>query len=238
MTEHHKRNGEGRIVDDVDTLFTGRKSLASYDDARSALGRLRVPTLLHARAADERLFVANFDGTGNDAGGDPEHLTNVARFAADLSEHVDPRVGFGYLRGPGTHPLGLIRGPDGAWGISHDARVRDMYRAFALQVRDWLRDNPNADIRLVSIGFSRGAEEAAALARMVHERGVVIPEGNGFRQLVAPGKIPQAVALFDPVGTGHPRAHDRQLPASVVSGIQVVAGDEKRSQFPSTTIIR
>lgn len=55
--------------------------------------------------------------------------------------------------------------------------------------------------------------------------------------LVEPGGIPQAVGLFDPVGTGEPRNHDRRLPPSVLSGFQISAEDERRNLFQSTRIL-
>jgi len=54
--------------------------------------------------------------------------------------------------------------------------------------------------------------------------------------LVAPGKTMQAVLLFDPVATGV-KEHDRRLPPSVVSVLQITAEDEARDPFKSTNHI-
>ncbi|MGO4782137.1 DUF2235 domain-containing protein, partial [Lysobacter sp. 2RAB21] len=51
------------------------------------------------------------------------------------------------------------------------------------------------------------------------------------------GQVPQAVGLFDPVGTGEPRNHDRRLPPTVMSAFQITAEDERRDQFKSTNIL-
>ena len=56
--------------------------------------------------------------------------------------------------------------------------------------------------------------------------------------LVEPGQVAQAVGLFDPVGTGDPvKHHDRRLPPSVISGIQITAADERRGLFKSDRIV-
>ena len=51
-----------------------------------------------------------------------------------------------------------------------------------------------------------------------------------------PGTVVQAIGLFDPVGTGVPRDHDRRPAASVMSGFQITAGDERRNLFQGTRI--
>ncbi|QDE40665.1 DUF2235 domain-containing protein [Luteibacter pinisoli] len=238
MKENHKRDGNGRYLDGVDTVFTGSNVLRSFDVARGQLGAFSAPSLLEVGAERQRLFVANFDGTGNHAGTDTDHITNIGRIAGAIAGSGDSRVAQAYVNGPGTDGSAPKRLADNAWGISHDERVRRMYEMFAEKAEEWLRSDPKADIRVLVTGFSRGAEEAASFTRMLHERGVEIETDSGRLRLREGGSIPQAVVLYDPVGTGHPRAHDRRLPPSVVSGIQIVAADERRTQFPSSTIIR
>src|SRR3546814_15057381 len=41
-------------------------------------------------------------------------------------------------------------------------------------------EDPEAQIRVVGLGFSRGAEEAAALLRMIEERGIQDPESAKY----------------------------------------------------------
>jgi len=127
-----------------------------------------------------------------------------------------------------------------------------MYLQFVKQSAAWLKENPDADIRIAAIGFSRGAEQAAGFTRLVEERGIRNPEGAQVTRdgdgrvlhvnyvgppLREPGTVIQAVGLFDPVGTGEPRDHDRRLPPSVVSGFQITADDERRNLFPSTRML-
>lgn len=238
MVEKHKLDGRGRPVDDVDMRAVSKRSLQQFDDGRDDLRRHVVPILLRREARHDRLFMANFDGTGNDVRTDPEHMTNIGRFALAAESIRDPRFATHYLPGPGTQALKLRKGFDAATGRSLDSRVEEMYEWIAIKAAEWIAEDPDAEIRVLVTGFSRGAEQAAVLTRIIHERGIVIVDSNGHRrQLVEPGKVAQSIGLFDPVGTGHPHSHDRVLAPSVVSGFQIVARDERRTQFPVSMII-
>ena len=67
------------------TPFTPEQ-LQSFRDASDALSRFKAPMLAHADNLHERIFLAAFDGTGNDGDKDPEHANrdegNCADYAA------------------------------------------------------------------------------------------------------------------------------------------------------------
>ena len=253
MTEKHKVGADGILKDGTRLIPVTRQDFAWYDQAQQSLSHLSVAELLHANNPHERLFIANFDGTGNDATRDPDHATTIGVFYKRLEKISDhnPRVAAQYLPGPGTQSLLFPRVADGAYGYTYDRRIEDMYGKFIRQADKWLKEDPDAQIRIVATGFSRGAEQAAGLTRLVHERGIQDPAGEKVHRhifgpdtvtythppLVAPHQIPQAVMLIDPVGTGRPHSRDRQLPPSVVSGFQLTARDERRDAFPETLII-
>jgi hypothetical protein len=159
-------------------------------------------------------------------------------------------VASGYVPGPGTGSYGTW---DGARGHTFEERAETMYRQFIEQSGRWLRENPNADIRVAAIGFSRGAEEAAYFTQLVQDRGIQDPTGARYTTthdglvssvqytkppLVAPGQVIQAAGLMDPVATGDPRNYDRRLAEGVVSAFQVTARDETRDQFVGTPHVR
>nr|WP_255692573.1 DUF2235 domain-containing protein [Luteimonas sp. XNQY3] len=207
---------------------------------------------------EQRLFVASFDGTGNSKR-DPAKFTNIAlvdeqirsyaRVAEDRLGHVP--IHAGYVEGPGTQGgvSGMI---DAAYGGSYEARIEDMYLQFVSQTKIWLDENPDADIRILATGFSRGAEQAAGFTRLVEARGIQNPtdavvkrdaDGLIVGQVVypnpplrEPGQVIQAAVLFDPVGTGAPRQNDRRLAESVVSAFQITALHERRNLFQGTWI--
>jgi hypothetical protein len=253
MAEKHKMGADGILKDGTRMVPVTRQDFSSYDQAQHSLTQLSSPVMLHANNGHEYLAIALFDGTGNDAEHDPEHMTNIGVFAKELDQLRDthPHMASHYVSGPGTQPHLIPRITDGIYGYTYDARIEEMYAWLIRQTRDWREEDPDAQIRVAVIGFSRGAEQAAGFTRLVHERGIQDWHGEKnhhhlFRSdtltyshppLVAPGQTPQAVMLFDPVGTGRPYRRDRQLPPSVVSGLQITARDERRDAFPSTLII-
>ena len=141
---------------------------------------------------------------------------------------------------------------DGIRGYTVDERAEEMYKKFIDQAWKWKHEDSDAQIRVASVSFSRGCEESALLARLIDERGIQDPVGARYTYdshhritfveytrpaLVGPHQVAQAVALFDPVGTGHAMHEDRRLPPSVISGIQFIAMDEHRDLFKSDRII-
>ncbi|WAC62211.1 DUF2235 domain-containing protein [Pseudoxanthomonas sp. SL93] len=244
--------GGERQPDGVATYPATAEDLASYQRAKDHLGGFQAPLLKGREGGRERLYVAAFDGTGNNMFKDaPENHTNVARLARQVESLKDPAIRHGYVAGPGTQG-GLKGAYDLAQGQSYSSRMEDMYLQFTVRASEWLRENPKADIRVAAVGFSRGAEQAAGFTRMVEERGIRNPEGARVERdgdgrvlhvtyvgppLREPGTVIQAVGLFDPVGTGEPRNHDRRLPPSVVSGFQITAEDERRNLFQSTRVL-
>jgi hypothetical protein len=225
----------------------------AYSRALDDVAAMAVPRMFSSVNPHSRLYVAHFDGTGNHLGTDPEHLTNVGLMYLKLHQLStrEGRIASGYVPGPGTEGGAITRVVDSATGGSYDERLERMYHSFAGQVKQWINEDPEADIRLSVVGFSRGAEQAVAFARMVNERGVENPDGRAVAHrrfgdgsvhwtrpaLRAPGRIPTSEILFDPVGTGAPHRYDRQPPGSSVSGLQISARDERRDAFPSSQII-
>lgn len=233
--------------DGVPTTRATAADLQIYADANRQLGQMQVPVLVSRDRPNERLFVAVLDGTGNDmnnpAMGAPTGVSRVFQQIRDQQNSGQlTNVAAGYLAGPGTGPHRL----DAMQGHTFEERAETMYRQFIEQSARWRAENPNADIRVAAIGFSRGAEQAAYFTRLVEERGIQDPTGARYTTdrdglvtsvqytrppLVAPGHVPQAALLDDPVATGDPRNYDRRLAPSVVSALQITARDETRDQF-------
>lgn len=242
-----------KAADDQSAYPANTHDLQTYRDAQKALARFPVPILLHAKDGHERLYVAAFDGTGNDADGNPNEITNVGMIRNQISARQsggNQSVAVGYESGIGTQSNAVTRLVDGALGYSYEARIEQMYWKFAKQVKLWRAGDPDVQVRLADIGFSRGAVEADGFARLVDERGVLDPSSRTVardaqgrevvtytRTLIPPGEIAQTLALLDPVATGVPRWHDRRPPPSVISGFQVIAEDERRGLFKSNHII-
>lgn len=241
----------GPSIDGVRVTPATPDQLDSYRRARAQIHAFATPLLFDAGDAHARVYFALFDGTGNDARKDPEHISNVGLLAQQLDElgQLDPRVGAYYKEGPGTQG-GLVGMLDKINGGSFSERTEAVYDKFSIQAARWLKEDPLAQISVIAVGFSRGAEQAAAFARLVDARGVQRPTARMVDTFLGqtevyynapplrdPGTLPLALGLYDPVSSGEPRRHDRRPAPSVVSGLQINAGNEFRSLFPSTRIL-
>ncbi|WP_235429797.1 DUF2235 domain-containing protein [Xanthomonas sp. GPE 39] len=241
--------------DDVETYPATAQDLAAYAHSRHTLAQFQAPLLVSQQNPHTRLFVACFDGTGNDKHKDPKHITNIG--ILDDQVHAAEKAGVRniagyYVPGIGTQDDALTRNLDGALGYSYGPRMEEMYLKFIRQAKQWRDQDPQVEISIVSTGFSRGAVTAAMFTRMVHERGIQSPVGMNIEQgphgeilkltpthppLVPPGRTAQTVGLLDPVATGDMNLHDVRLPPSVVSGLQLTARDERRDLFPAKDIL-
>ncbi|MFZ5656510.1 MAG: phospholipase effector Tle1 domain-containing protein [Pseudomonadota bacterium] len=221
-----------------------------YRQAHAQLDDMRIPLLFDSKAPHQRLYVAAMDGTGNSMYDDrPEHWSVVAKIYRQIEDAKPANVASGYVEGTFTQD-GMRRLPskliDGRFAHTFDERVETAYYQLCMQAKKWLEEEPNAQIRVMGVGFSRGAESIAALQRLVEERGIRDPlaaevqrdrEGLVTRisyadapPLVPPGKTLQAALLYDPVQTGVEDEH-RCLMPSTVSTLQISARDEKRNLF-------
>src|SRR5690606_22345078 len=246
--------GGQRHPDGVETVPVTPEQLTAFDRAREMLAQSVAPILVREDSGTDRMFLAAFDGTGNSMKKDaPANHTNVALIYQQVLHRNRDGVGHiraGYVEGVGTQG-GLSGLRDLASGRTYQARLEDMYLQVIVQAKNWMDANPQADIRVCAIGFSRGAEQAVGFTRMVEGRGIQDPDGarvsrdrDGMIQRIEftapplrePGSVVQAIGLFDPVGTGVPRQHDRRPPPSVVSGLQLTALHVRRNLFQGTQV--
>ncbi|MGV7202016.1 phospholipase effector Tle1 domain-containing protein [Xanthomonas citri] len=251
----NERNDTKTWADGVETYPATAQDLAEYQQSRHALAQFQAPLLVSQNNPHTRLFVASFDGTGNDKYKDPEHITNIGTLDDQVQTAVSngvKNIGGYYVPGVGTQDDAFARNLDGGLGYSYGPRMEEMYLKFITQAHEWKKQDPQAEISIVSTGFSRGAVTAAMFTRMVHERGIQDPVGMQIDKgpngeilkltstnppLVPPGRTAQAVGLLDPVATGDMNLRDTRLPPSVVSGLQLTARDERRDLFPVKDII-
>ncbi|MFC6838637.1 XVIPCD domain-containing protein [Xanthomonas theicola] len=228
--------------------------LDMYTKAQALQAQQHVPILQRSAESHSYMFFAVFDGTGQDAN-DPRQLpTNVGILKAQLDElrkNPDLRIGYKYAEGIGTQHNPLARTWDGAFPYTWDDRIEETYTSLATQTRKWQQQDPEAQIRIAEVGYSRGAVLAPGFARLVDRYGIADPEDLSFGRdahghltvesprppLVPPGQVAQAMGLFDPVGTNLPKDYDARLPPSVISAFALLAADERRKAFPHQTIV-
>jgi hypothetical protein len=247
-------NGDGRERDGgVQFDLANQSDLDSYRQAQTLLDRMRIPVLLDSGNPRARLYIAGLDGTGNSMVNDePENWSVVGKLyqqVRDLKYQGITNIAGGYVEGTFTQE-GALRAPermaDGRFAHSFDERVETAYFQFCKQAKVWLQEDPDAQIRIAGVGFSRGSEQVVALMRMIDERGIRDPDGarvvfdrdNVIQTikyadrplLVEPGRTLQASLLYDPVATGVEN-ENRLIPGSGLSTFEISAIHERRDLF-------
>lgn len=184
-----------------------------------------------ATISHERLFIAVFDCSWKNASKGPSEPTTMAAIHRQLiGAHEQGRIGVGYEQTDCARHNWLTDADHGTAVI--EEKLTRMSRQLDEQSERWLQQDPQAKIALLVLGGSWGALQAAEFSAWVNTRGIRAAAG---KVLVAPGQFSQAIALLDPVGT---LPAQFRLPDSVVSGFQLSAMDEHRSDFKTLPIIK
>ena len=134
-------SGDDKKPDGVTTYPANEHDLQSYSDASRQLSQLSAPLLIRSSNPHERIFIAAFDGTGNDMSKDKAsgHMTNVALMTAQIQAAFPSRndpVQVGYVAGPGTQENRITRTVDGARGYTYEPRLEQMYEQLEYKRRD------------------------------------------------------------------------------------------------------
>ena len=271
---HQAATGRQAVPGMPDAYYATPTDLQTYHDAVTQLSQMQPATQeFDIRHNPNRyVYVAAFDGTGNDATQTLTERTNVHALYANFDRFIHgdaEQPGFSrmharYIEGPGTQNT-WTNTLDNARGNSVEDRVWEVYKDLGDKARQWKQENPDAEISVITFGFSRGAVEAAEFASVVGKYGIHaevgyrvqdnddhrfdipdpmlgdLPDIRQFRELsgelVAPGKVPIAAGLFDPVATGIAEDHDRMLPSNITTALQISARDEHRVLFPVNRIV-
>lgn len=231
-----------------------QEELELYTRAQSLQSEHRVPLLQRTDNPHEYLYFPLFDGTGQDVNNPRQLPTNIgllSKQAEFLSQDPRNRIGQYYVEGIGTQSFWLTRLIDGYRPFTWDEKIEEGYRALAIQVKEWKANDPDAQIRLAHVGYSRGAVLSVGLARLVDQYGIADPQGLKFGEnehgnitvitqrplLVAPGQTAQVMGLYDPVATNMPKNYDARLVPSVISAYSQLAFNERRVAFPHQSIV-
>ncbi|WP_310439830.1 Ig-like domain-containing protein [Sulfuricurvum sp.] len=243
------------LIDGVTTIPVST-GIDTYMTAIRLVEQMSLPKLYDTSNINSRVFLALADGTENNIN-DPAMgaATNIGILSRQLEtiNATNSNIGFFYEEGPGTQG-GLNGGLDSGFGFSYDERAEILYKEFCYQAKDWLIENPNAEISLGELGFSRGSAVIAKFNQLVHERGIVDPDSTVIsidmssgdptqwkqittydKVLQQPGTIAQSVILYDPVVTGI--SSDLSLSSSTISALQITAANEYRTLFPSMSLV-
>lgn len=228
--------------------------LQAIDGMQEAMTQIAVPTLQRRDNPHEYLFFAFLEGSGEDARkprfGPPTNVGWLYEQAKMLESEPDNRIGAHYTPGIGSQNNLIARGVDGALALTWADGIEETYLELAKQAWNWKQQDPDAEIRVAGLGYSRGAVQDAGFHRLVDRYGIANPEDLKFGRdahgnitvesslppLVPASQVAQVAVLLDPVATRMPRDYDARLPPSVISAPAVMAASERRELFPHQAI--
>lgn len=179
----HQASDGRQPADGISNAYVATQAdLQSHEDAQTVVAAMN-PKLpqFDLTNPNRYVFVAAFDGTGNDATQTTDSVTNVHRLYEDFDRFIHgdgpDRPGFSrmharYIEGPGTQSGSLESTQDGMDGRTVQDRVFEMYKDLGDKVRQWKSENPDAEVSVVTFGFSRGAVEAAEFASVIGKYGI------------------------------------------------------------------
>jgi len=175
-----------------------------------------------------KILAVLFDGTRNDRNNVPdgERPTVVADLKNILDEGGKLATPALYVPGVGTSGIWPVPLVDAAMGLSTVARAERAFTDVRKDIDDILARDPEADVRVVVIGFSRGAASARHLLNRVAET---------YTAPATPAAgVRQYAFLFDTVATGMGPRPMLRIPANVDHAVHIVADDERRIFFRPT----
>lgn len=180
-----------------------------------------------------KVFAVHFDGTENDASHVPEdeQATLVFESHQHLSALADPNLKSTYIKGVGTDWGSLTNKIAAARGTGCRENAELAYEQLAAQAKAWRAENPNCQIHVHVVGFSRGSATGLHFMNMVDKLGIRGVDPVAF----APGKVKSSAVLFDTVATGQ-QDLDLTLPNSNLSTLHLTAGGEERPYFKLSSL--
>lgn len=218
----------------------------SLHDLVAGVGYGGAPELAGRPNPHLRVFVAAFDGTNNDRDHLPkdECVSLVGEFQRNLqdTETLKSR----YYEGVGTRTNWLNKGYEDVWGSGSLERAERAYKDFTEQVEKWRKEDPNIQVHVHVMSFSRGGGSALHFLNTVDKYGAEPPKSANLSlgdfstpEPAAPqlpkalqgGNILSSATLIDTVVTGQHNILDLGLPKTTASALQITADLEIRRAF-------
>lgn len=193
-----------------------------------------------------KVYVVNFDGTRNQKDVVDHRVENMTLVAENhermiVETYNDPNLKTKYYRGVGTG-LGtgfLIDGiMDAIVGYNCAPNAANAHKDFVEQAKAWAKEDPNVEVHVHVVGFSRGSATALEFLNLVEERGAGTSREKGRHLPLAlqPGNVKSSAVLYDTVSTGQSAKLNLTVPQSTVALLHLTAGGEERALFPLRNI--
>lgn len=226
------------VLSGCTSLFSGSREVPISEEQKAKfhnLGGMAPPILPWVNDGDPSVYtlVVAFDGTNNDLFNIPEseNATVVGRLYQDVVDETlkDPRkasipvdaLSAIYYPGPGC-PSWVACPFDSALGWSTWITARQALADIESKIGNL--DTGVREIRVVVIGFSRGAATARYFLNLVAENPLVSTRGETL-------VVRSYALLFDTVATGMANYLNLALPASLEFAYHFVAQNETRKFF-------
>ena len=229
----------GSLTDQTPQRDATASELEQYKQAPALIGQqLDTKNTFNLSNPHHRLFFVSLDGTRNTRNNpDIDYVRTNPDLLQRMAPNIPGKVRSIYKSGPGgdyKNDSFLERLQDAASGDSCTETAKEAYDDFIVQAHRWIQDDPQTEIHVSMVGFSRGSATTREFANLVHEKGIPAADGNGY--LIPPGKVHlDVMLLYDTVATGQETVLNLDIPP----GLQVVhltANDENRYFFPLSSV--
>jgi Ca2+-binding RTX toxin-like protein len=205
---------------------------------------LQLPDVITG-STSQKVFVVNFDGTGNNQYTNPGEASNVALLDSALEAVEDAKSDSSFVNtyqiGVGTE--GSAQALQQALALGAKARVQDAIDVLRMQYAQWLADSAGQPFEpyILVTGFSRGSAEARLFMNVIDQYGIPALNDpgvdlvyNAATSLKPPGSVHMSALLYDTVGTG--MTGNFNIPDTVDSVVHFTSQDERRVFFPLMSI--
>jgi hypothetical protein len=183
-----------------------------------------------------RVLTVHFDGTQNDKDNIPHgEIPSLVAESHHLM-NVNDRLASLYYSGVGTKTNKVNGLLESVTGMGASTRAEKAYRDVCEQVKRWREEDPDCEVHVHVVGFSRGAGTGVHFMNLLHDRGIR-PHGKDTPALTGmePGEVKSSAVLLDAVTTGNLNLK-LTLPESNLCTLHLTAGGEERLTFPLTTL--
>jgi YD repeat-containing protein len=219
----------------------------AYNDALIKIQTMKIAPIFDASDPHQYLLVFLDDGTRNSE--TQEIPTNVKQLSDLIASSDNPNVVAIYRRGVGAeHDLGGI---NSMLGLGVPSQISETLSGITTSVNRIYQNDSNATFVFADVGFSRGAGVVRNVQNLLFAQGVPdvssaiqIYDENGSpsitynNYIIPPGAANiGASLLYDTVTTGVGKLYDDRISNLVTQTLHLVAQNEYRDAFPSTSIL-
>lgn len=215
-----------------------KQELQTYISAQKILREITIENAFNQNNEKHFLFIAAFDGTGNERANRDKNYTNVALLEELISEKNSNNSQIASIYFPGVATGDIPLSKRLYESITGDGSIQRAEKAFLeleQRTRIWKKQHSDCQIHIITLGFSRGTGSQRHFANMLDTH--TLQDETGAT-LIAKEQLHQdLMLLFDSVITGQEDALQVGIAKSVKKAVHIIAGNENRIKFDLASII-